>query len=121
MDRWCLFNQWFFSHGFLCYNGAAGKLIDLGVLPNTDYSFPSGINNGGVIVGLCRIGKYGAVGFVYANGVMRNINDLLVKNTAGWSGITCSGINDLGQIAATGSATINGVQVSHALLLNPVQ
>jgi probable HAF family extracellular repeat protein len=107
-------------HPFLCYNGAAGKLIDLGLLPNTSSTFALGINNSGVIVGDCK-GSKGYVGFTYSNGVMRDINDLLVNNKSGWIVNTASGINDLGQIAGSGAATINGVQVTHALLLTPIE
>lgn len=115
------------SHAFLCYNGTGGpgSLIDLGVLPGLAESYATGINNGGVIVGDCTGGSaavytYGEAGFIYMNGVMQALNDLLIKNP-GWNIDEANAINDLGQIAATGTITTDGVQVTHALLLNPVK
>jgi uncharacterized membrane protein len=114
------------SHAFLCYSGTSGpgSLIDLGVLLGLEDSYATGINNSGVIVGYCTgdagVYTYGEGGFIYVKGVMQALNDLLINNP-GWNIDEAAAINDLGQIAATGTITINGLQVTHALLLNPVR
>jgi uncharacterized membrane protein len=56
------------------------------------------------------------VAFLYVGGQMRDLNTLLVPNS-GWVLSRATGINDSGQIAATG--TRNGK--THALLLTPVK
>ena len=55
--------------------------------------------------------------FIYVNGAMPAINDLLVNNP-GWFVYEANAINDHGQIASTGTITVSGIQETHALLLN---
>jgi probable HAF family extracellular repeat protein len=95
-------------HAFL-YTG--GPLRDLGTYPGHPNTDATGINNSGVIVGGTD------VAFVYVAGHMYDLNTLLVPNS-GWLLTAVGGINDSGQIAATGYPVGSGV--THALLLTPV-
>jgi len=106
---------------FLWQNGV---MRDLGVVPginDPDRSISaSAINNRGEIVG-SQNNSSGVqsfipnVAFLYTGGQMYNLNLLLVPSETNWVIAYANGINDSGQIAATG--TRNGL--SHALLLNP--
>jgi probable HAF family extracellular repeat protein len=96
---------------------AGGQLRKLGTLPGFTNSRGVAINNGGEIVGLCSNATGDQFGvFLYTDGQMRDLNKLV---TRGWVLTDVSGINDLSQIAATGSRP--GSTVPHALLLDPRQ
>jgi probable HAF family extracellular repeat protein len=100
----------------------AGGILDLGTLGGST-SMAWGINNFGVVVGQSRTTANALDGFVYLNGMMYDLNDV-VDSGSGYTSI-CLGdsgtsfgnpINDAGQIAA--HALIGGQE--HALLLTPV-
>ena len=104
------------SHPFVYQNG---KMQDLGTFGGPSGG-ASGINNAGVVVG--TVGKQTTpngliqqVPFVYSDGVMRNLFDL-IPNDGSWSVGFADAINDNGQIA--GEAFHNGGL--HIFLATPV-
>lgn len=111
------------SHAFLWDKG---KMIDLGVLPTGNSSQGNGINGRGEVVGGSDIfipsnlgfgppGTYVSHGFLYSNGQLQDLNDLIPANS-GWVLGAASGINNRGEIAGTG--TINGETHGYLLKLN---
>jgi probable HAF family extracellular repeat protein len=103
------------------FSGTGSNNIDLGTLGGTN-SYAYAINNSGLIVGNSQTADLANHGFLYSNGTMQDLNDLIVPG----SGVTnirlqdnarvpgkC--INDAGQIAATGDV----LGVTHAILLTP--
>jgi probable HAF family extracellular repeat protein len=96
-----------------------GQFQDLGTLPGGSGggSFGNGINDSGVVVGESGTGTapYSA-GFVYSNGIMSNLNNL-VPAGSGFTITTAIAINDSGQIVAEATDTSGN---EHAVLLNPV-
>lgn len=119
------------SRAVLWRNGAA---IDLGLLreagegttiyggPALDSTDASAINSSGVIVGNAALSasdpfdRFGP--FVWRDGDMRNLNDLMVDDDSDWVIIDVAGISDNGTIAA--SARPIGNNHSRAVLLVPV-
>jgi probable HAF family extracellular repeat protein len=97
-------------HAF-SYNNCT--ILDLGTLPGDVASFARGINSAGQIVGDSS-GTYADRGFLYGNGVMRNLNDL-ISPSSGWTITSAIAINALGQILAYGTGAGNGDEV----LLSP--
>jgi probable HAF family extracellular repeat protein len=96
----------FISRAFLWPNGAP-TAIDLGTLGDDAVSEAFAINSRGQIVGISFAGSSGARAFLYENGKLKNLSDIL----SGGSGdvyLSAQDINDLGQItgrvldAATG-------------------
>jgi probable HAF family extracellular repeat protein len=86
------------DHAFLYANGV---LQDLGTLGGT-YSFANDINNSNQVVGNSNIlGDAGTHAFLYSSGGMTDLN-ALIDPASGWTIHFAYGINDLGQIAATG-------------------
>ena len=105
------------------FSGTGSNNIDLGTLGGTN-SYAYAINNSGLIVGNSQTADLANHGFLYSNGTMRDLNDLIVPG----SGVTnirlqdnarvpgkC--LNDAGQIAAVGDVTALGA--THAILLTP--
>jgi probable HAF family extracellular repeat protein len=93
----------------------SGLLTPLGTLGGSA-SYGYGINQSGSTVGYSWIsGDTATAAFVYRDGTMRNLNDL-IELGSGWDLQAAYGINDLGQIVGTG--TFNGQQM--AVLLNPL-
>jgi probable HAF family extracellular repeat protein len=86
-----------------------GEMTDLGVLPGHLSSVAMGVNNRGVIVG-----SGDNTAFVYKDGVMSDLNDLIPP---GFQLVYAVGINDSGQIIATGFTN----HQERALLLTPIQ
>jgi probable HAF family extracellular repeat protein len=89
---------------------------DLGTLGGTE-AYGYAINSTGDVIGMSyTVGDVAFNAFLYTGGTMYDLNDLLVTGS-GVSGLSVSpgGINDLGQIAATG--TVGGQ--THALRLDP--
>jgi len=115
------------GHAVLFNNGA---VTDLGTLPVDLNSAALGINNSGTVVGysttqtpdislftsaLLEPASASSHAFVYTNGVMYNLSNLLV-NGPGWQLTAASAINNAGQIVGTGIIQ----QQQHAFLLTPV-
>jgi probable HAF family extracellular repeat protein len=85
----------------------------------TQYSQANGINKSGRIVGtIYRPGRTPAsIGFVYAGGIMQDVNSLLLANSH-WVINTANAINDSGEIV--GGGTFNG-KPNQAYLLTQVK
>ena len=90
------------------YSG--GVMGDLGVLPGESESTACAINASGQVVGLGD-----GYGFLYSNGVVRKLEDMLDAGSAGYSVAVATGIADNGWIVAN----TNTYGQSHALLLTP--
>ncbi len=100
-----------YEHAFL---SLGGTLTDLGTLGGGS-SFAYSINDAGAVVGYSWLASgQNTHAFVYANGIMVDLNSLLPAGS-GWELTEAYGINDAGQI--TGSGLFNG-QVS-AFRLDP--
>jgi probable HAF family extracellular repeat protein len=100
-------------HVFLYSNG---KMQDLGAL-NSGAAFAYDINNVGQIVGQSNaVGQDLPHGFLYTDGAMYDLNNLITDAPPGCIVETASGINDQGQIAATAR---NGWGEDRAVLLTP--
>jgi uncharacterized membrane protein len=101
----------FIRRGFLW---SQGQWTDLGSFPpELDESFPRDINNSRQIVGVLE-GPGPGKGFMWDNGTLHIINDLLVAGSE-VNVIAAHGINDAGQITGTGYDPDGG-----ALILTPV-
>ena len=87
---------------FLYSNGA---ISDLGILPGFARSTGTDINDLGQVVGYSDLGGgYGGGGnraFLYSDGELRNLNDLIPPDS-GWTLSNAEAINNNGQIAGTG-------------------
>jgi len=101
-----------------------GGIQGLHTLPGDAISEATDINDAGQVVGV----SYGGTdfsnprAFIYQNGVMTPLNQLLSKSDqAGFYISSTGGINDLGEIAAQANLVSNGVVTTtlHAVLLVP--
>jgi probable HAF family extracellular repeat protein len=100
-----------YEHAFLAMGA---MMTDLGTLGGGS-SFAYSINDSGTVVGYSWLASGPSPhAFVYANGIMLDLNSLL-PNGSGWELTEAYGINDAGQIVGSGS--FNG-QVS-AFRLDP--
>jgi len=93
------------------YSG--GVMTALGSLGGPE-SRAFGINRTGQIVGYSFINTFRTHPFLYSNGIMRDLNDLLPPDS-GWELYEARGINDAGQIVGVG---VNQ-GAAHAFLLSP--
>jgi probable HAF family extracellular repeat protein len=104
-------------HAFLTFGGSS---IDLGTLPGTNMSTADGMNNSGVVIGLCLQIQGNVLGlvrpFIYSGGQLRDINTL-IDPKSGWVLTNVASINDFDQIAGMG--TLGTDTTIHALLLTP--
>jgi probable HAF family extracellular repeat protein len=91
--------------GFI-YDPGTGLMTALGSLPGTGYQRPEGINDSGEVVGYANYLVTGSAAFLYSDGTMYNLDDLLADGT-GWNLTEAIAINDSGEILAYG--TYNGV------------
>jgi probable HAF family extracellular repeat protein len=78
-----------------------GTTIDLGVLPGYLRSFAFGITNDGLIMGWCTGPGLWDKAFVWKNGVMHALDDL-VPRRMGLHVLRADAVNSLGSIAASG-------------------
>jgi probable HAF family extracellular repeat protein len=86
----------FIPHAFLWLNGSS-QAVDLGTLDNDPLSEAFAINSLGQIVGVSFGGSFGSRGFLYENGQLKKLNDLL-GNGNGDVFLSGQDINDKGQI-----------------------
>jgi probable HAF family extracellular repeat protein len=98
-------------HAFLYSDGT---MLDLGTAGGAD-SFAYGINASGQVVGQSSIANPPHA-IIYSEGVMYDLNPLVVSGLAGATLVSANAINDRGQIAATGCNNV-GCQ---AYRLDPV-
>ena len=97
------------QHAFLYSEGA---MVDLGALPGGTWSLAAGINASAQVVGW---GDGGA--FVYEDGKMYDLSNLLDSSGTNWAIENASAINDAGQIAGFAYDAATGAE--HAVLLTP--
>ena len=114
-------------HAFL---HAGVKMEDLGSLggkePQSDQSFALGVNAADQVVGYTYlpVDQAGAlaqpepVGFLYQNGEMKDLNDLIGIGAKSYRIYSATAINDKGQITA--NAMEYGSGTYHAVLLSPL-
>ena len=106
-----VYSDGYYIHPYF-YNGS---FVDLGTLGG-NYGYGFGINYNGDIVGHSQTVDGDDHAFIYSNGEMKDLNDILLDNL-GWTLTQANGINDGGQIVGYG---INPSGQQHAFLLNPV-
>jgi probable HAF family extracellular repeat protein len=112
-------NTGFYS-GYHAFTYCDGTMTDLGVPDGYSASYAYGINASGEIVGyLNQIIDSAAYfyGFVYKDGKMTNLNDL-IDPASGWTILEADAINDDGMIVGYGYNP--NVWGDHALLLTPI-
>lgn len=106
------------GHAFLWMSGLG--MIDLGIVGvDAQSSVAWDLNNRREVVGSVRLapGRFDYVhGFYWVDGMMYDLNDLLV-DSLGYTIATANGINNYGQIAGSAFAP-NGTR--HAVLLNQI-
>ena len=88
-------------HAFLFEHG---EITDLHVVGQSKAigSMANAINNSGIIVGVLNTSR-GQQGFIYRNGKMTVVNELLDENSKGWNIEDIRGINSQGQAVGFGS------------------
>jgi probable HAF family extracellular repeat protein len=87
----------------------------LGGLDGLDYSEAFGVNDFGTIVGGAELPGGGSSAFIYTDsGGMIDLNALV--SIPGWTLVSANGINDSGQVAATG---VNAESEYNGCLLTP--
>jgi hypothetical protein len=98
-------------------------MIDLGSLSGAaldlDYSYALAVNVSDDVVGYTYLPSDGpwSVAFVYRNGLMVNLNDLIGAASTNYRLDCATGINDKGEIVAI--AYDNSAEAYHAVLLTP--
>lgn len=104
-----------YRHAFV--TNSSGQIQDLGTLGGYS-SEGKGINSSGQIVGMSQgTSGYNFKAFVVIDGVMKDLNTLVVSNPGRWELKSAYGINDKGQIVAN---AVNPFGAEHAVLLTPV-
>lgn len=104
---------------FLYANGSTTSLGTLGgVTPDGDGGTAYDINGAGWVVGQSRTASLQEAGFLYMDGQMHNLNELLVPSAAArWNVDAGFRINDRGQIQAVGRGI--GDDGGYTFLLTP--
>jgi probable HAF family extracellular repeat protein len=103
------------GHAFLWDSGV---MTDLGTLPGFIHSVAYDVNAAGLVVGLAIDPNNINHAFLWDGHAMVDLNDLMPPDF-GWTLTMARGINDAGQIAATGHRGDDGE--FHAFLLTPDQ
>ncbi len=103
-------------HAFL-YTPGTG-LVDLGTLGG-GWSRAYGINNTGQVAGTSVLADNVTThGFLYSDGVVKDVNALLAPNQDNWVVISATAINNAGQISGLGR--MGGVGAIEGVLLTPI-
>lgn len=110
--------------GYDYYTGKAylyfgGQLQDLGNL-GISIDRPFGINNLGQVVGSSYTQSGDQHAFLYSDGVMQDLNNLVQGIPNGCTLAVAEGINDSGQIVAYGPVMSGNTGVDRAFLLTPI-
>jgi probable HAF family extracellular repeat protein len=93
----------YYSAGHAVLWNSDGSIRDLGLLPGfTYFSIAYGINASGQVVGVSRSSSYTEHAFIYSDGKMADLNDL-IDSSSGWTLDFANAINDSGQIACHGT------------------
>lgn len=98
------------------FSFSAGVMTDLGHFGGS-FGAAYGVNDAGVIVGSARDPLNAELAFVYAGGVMTDLNTV-VQVPAGWRLRTANDVNNNGEIAA--QMFNPATSTYHAVLLTPV-
>jgi probable HAF family extracellular repeat protein len=93
-----------------------GTTLDLGTLPGDSKSHVSALNNSGQVVGISEGASERYLAFLYTDGVMYDLNDLIPPRS-GWILSTVQAMNDRGQIVGVGY--LHGEE--RAFLLTPAK
>ena len=103
------------SHAFL-WTGKLGAMRDLGTLPGDVQSVGQGINESGQVVGVSFDQHGNPRPFLWQNGVMRDLNELVVGGAHLYLlfGPTINARGDIAGFGVTGSGDV------HAFLASPV-
>jgi len=101
--------QW---HPFLWSDG---EMTDLGLLPGYTKGYARDINDGGVIVGDCDVADDPCIGFLWQDGTMYDLNDLLTPDCPAKLIVHAKAIDRNGNILTKG--LYNGYK---GLILSPV-
>jgi probable HAF family extracellular repeat protein len=117
------------EHAFLwtpnARNSSSGSMKDLGTLDSGTFSEAEAIDGSGHVGGISNFKLNGDVSlFGHAflrqkNGDLIDLNGQIPANS-GWVLGGADAINVSGQIAGSGTITVNGQTQSHAFLLNPI-
>ena len=97
-----------------------GEMITLGTLPGYSWSRANDINDAGIVVGLCSESSIGNKAFIWRDGKMTALQDLLPPDSQIVAIQNAMAINNAGQI--TGRCTVDGANdtYSAAFLLTPM-
>jgi probable HAF family extracellular repeat protein len=93
-----------------------GVVTDIGTLAGS-FTIPNAVNDLGQVVGYAYVAG-NENGFIYSNGVMQNLNDL-IDPALGWTINDATGINDAGQIVAY-AQNINDPNLLDTVILTPL-
>jgi probable HAF family extracellular repeat protein len=109
------------THAFL-YSGTMSDLGTLGTSPDLLNSSGKGINNLGQVVGYSELLQFGLNrAFLYTEGKMYDLNDLVVSGLGGATLTEALGINDAGQIVVNACVPSEFVvPTCNAFRLDPV-
>lgn len=97
------------------YRPAGGAMISLGTLGGSSSEARS-INSLGQIVGYAKDASEATRAFLYSNGVMHDLNNLM-PDGSGWTLTTARAINDRGQIVGVGR---NPLGETRSFVLTPI-
>jgi probable HAF family extracellular repeat protein len=93
-----------------------GNMVSLGGLPAYPHTSAVAINDSGDVVGDAHDAYTNFHAFLFSNGTLSDLNDL-IDPTSGWTVQRTGGINNAGQIVGMG---INSLGQTHAFLLTPI-
>jgi len=98
-----------------------GQTVDLGILPGGNLCYANALNDNGWVVGMATYNGSSYLdthGFVYCDGLMYDLNDIVDSSGDGWNIFSVTGINNSGWLAASADNAQTGE--SMAVLLKPV-